>query len=838
MRKFLLFLTIMSLVSLLSAAERIQNQAYPILPQTPQTKISVFKNTRLPHTLKKPSNGFPGGLLFMEDFEPGSEWHRWTSDDLTDPRPQRGPSHWLLDTWEALGDSSWRMADTSLGTNGGYDNHWYQVLDTPPILVSDTTDTNLTFSFYHRFSVENPAGAPAPYDGWDAINVRVSTDSGLTWHVLEFDTYNISSDWAFGEPTQGMFEGVGIPGWGGDQLEWRKESISLKDYVEPLQPFMIRFAFASDMAYSTADGGPDMFGWEVDSITVASDDSLYFFNDGQKDGMTGKDNVYIPPLGGDLWHVATIENPLPVYASEFTPSGTHAAVLQNGGDVFDSTATYNPWMEDAYGTGPIALPDTTPIYLDFDHLPFFADPDEDLNSRDFFYVEARPIDSTEWEPVSISDDGGYYVYPEGFDRWINVSTFYGYPENMSPFDLSRFAGQDVYIRIRFHSDDDQPIGYGLLVDDFVIYSPIVTIPAPTGIKAVPVPEDTTIHVSWDFEEGKTYQVWRTTPGDAYIHLMGEVMDSVFTDTAVVPFQEYDYTLKAGIKYEGTSDFPRNDEGYILVAGAEIYPPTVVEFGYDDSTPDTTIVAPTNKLIYVKFTPKYYPVNLEGVNFFLDSTGVTRIAPIQIKVWTTNDTSGAPDSLFTFKTLQKADVKPGFNRMIFEKKMTIDSSMKSFYISVKRYGSGYKLGADTSEPIDGNTYVEESSGLVNVTDLDAMVHVLLDTSQVKTAVGIKEHRSFIADRFGLGNNYPNPFNPQTMIPFNVPVRAAGQHMTITVYNILGQKVATLFDGKAVPGTHYARWLGKNSSGKTVSSGIYLYQLKSKGITLTNRMLFIK
>ena len=102
------------------------------------------------------------------------------------------------------------MADTSLGTNGGYGNSWYQVLDTDPITLSET---GLQLTFYHRYSVEAPGGAPSGYNGWDGMNVRISTDNGATWIVLTNPTpeYTSSSLYSFGFEHH---EGANIPGMG------------------------------------------------------------------------------------------------------------------------------------------------------------------------------------------------------------------------------------------------------------------------------------------------------------------------------------------------------------------------------------------------------------------------------------------------------------------------------------------------------------------------------------------------------------------------------------------------------------------------------------------------
>jgi hypothetical protein len=90
---------------------------------------------------------------------------------------------------------------------------------------------------------------------------------------------------------------------------------------------------------------------------------------------------------------------------------------------------------------------------------------------------------------------------------------------------------------------------------------------------------------------------------------------------------------------------------------------------------------------------------------------------------------------------------------------------------------------------------------------------------------------VPDKLTLAQNYPNPFNPSTMIDFVVPVSG---YATIEVYNILGQKLATLFDANAEAGT--VTTVRFNAS--NLPSGLYFYTLRSAGRADTKRMLLIR
>ncbi len=88
---------------------------------------------------------------------------------------------------------------------------------------------------------------------------------------------------------------------------------------------------------------------------------------------------------------------------------------------------------------------------------------------------------------------------------------------------------------------------------------------------------------------------------------------------------------------------------------------------------------------------------------------------------------------------------------------------------------------------------------------------------------------------LRQNYPNPFNPTTTITYALPSR---QEVEISVYNLLGQKVTTLYRGIQSAGVHKLKWDGKNLQGVPVSSGIYIYKLKTRKHTLVRKMIFLK
>lgn len=91
-------------------------------------------------------------------------------------------------------------------------------------------------------------------------------------------------------------------------------------------------------------------------------------------------------------------------------------------------------------------------------------------------------------------------------------------------------------------------------------------------------------------------------------------------------------------------------------------------------------------------------------------------------------------------------------------------------------------------------------------------------------------SAIPQAVALHQNYPNPFNPTTSIQFSLPESA---HATLEVYNMLGQRVATLVNETLSAGTHSA-----NFDASELSSGVYLYRLHAGNEVLTRKLTLVK
>jgi len=94
---------------------------------------------------------------------------------------------------------------------------------------------------------------------------------------------------------------------------------------------------------------------------------------------------------------------------------------------------------------------------------------------------------------------------------------------------------------------------------------------------------------------------------------------------------------------------------------------------------------------------------------------------------------------------------------------------------------------------------------------------------------------IPGKYALYHNYPNPFNPTTVINFALP-RASD--VKIEIFNILGQRVTTLVNDKLSAGYHSVTWNGFDKNGSEVATGIYFYKLQAGNFTEAKKMVLIK
>ena len=107
--------------------------------------------------------------------------------------------------------------------------------------------------------------------------------------------------------------------------------------------------------------------------------------------------------------------------------------------------------------------------------------------------------------------------------------------------------------------------------------------------------------------------------------------------------------------------------------------------------------------------------------------------------------------------------------------------------------------------------------------------------VGLVVSVDENLDEVPVNFVLENNYPNPFNPSTVIKYAVPELS---NVNLKIYNSLGQVVKTLVNTTQAAGSYSLQWDGTSDTGVKVSSGIYIYRLTTDKFSASKKMMLLK
>ena len=114
-----------------------------------------------------------------------------------------------------------------------------------------------------------------------------------------------------------------------------------------------------------------------------------------------------------------------------------------------------------------------------------------------------------------------------------------------------------------------------------------------------------------------------------------------------------------------------------------------------------------------------------------------------------------------------------------------------------------------------------------------IEFVLEPKSVATAV--EEDAGVLPSTFTLGQSYPNPFNSQVVIPYDLP---QATQVTLRIYDVRGARVRTLMDGVLAGGHHVSIWDAADDNGQRVGSGTYLYQLAAGRSVSSGRMVLLK
>ena len=202
-------------------------------------------------------------------------------------------SYWNSTSLNSEDGNSFWCGDAELG---GYMNSWIQYLDTPQISMTDSSGSLSARIYYTLEDTSEAAVGGSCRDGWDAANIRISTDDGSTWELLEDNTYPYDFEcgngwiWNDSEYDEGGSLHHLAKGWGGNSDGWQDFNADLSDFAG--QNIIIRFAFGSDASECTSDD-PDISGFQVDAISISDTTETLFVDSG--------DNMHQMTIITEVW---------------------------------------------------------------------------------------------------------------------------------------------------------------------------------------------------------------------------------------------------------------------------------------------------------------------------------------------------------------------------------------------------------------------------------------------------------------------------------------------------------------------------------------------------------
>lgn len=252
-----------------------------------------------------------------------------------------------------------------------------------------------------------------------------------------------------------------------------------------------------------------------------------------------------------------------------------------------------------------------------------------------------------------------------------------------------------------------------------------------------------------------------------------------------------------------------------------------EIKYDDGTAEDFFVASQtfdDNRFAVRLTPAAYPAQINALRVLVNDTA-------EILLSICSDSFGLPGKLVAgpHRAQSASSGEKWIHLVLPDGNQPVIKAGSFFAVLQWQPGSPQTpgVGADRSY-VDGRSFFyQQSQGWKSWVFNDWMIRAAFASPS--------KPKETLPERFALGQNFPNPFNPSTEIRFRLTAPAEAE---LAVYNIVGQKVKTLAHGVFPAGEHSVIWDGKDEGGISLPSGVYFYRLLSGKLAETRKMVLIK
>ena len=778
---------------------------------------------------------------------------------------------------ESNGSSYW-CADESIGPDGGYLDEWMQYLDTPAITVGD----NATVSAKLRWRLEDPAGAVVAgscTDGWDAANVRVSSDGGTTWELLTDPNLPYDFDCGYGwiyndseYDTGGSLNQVAA-GWGGQSAgrEFVDFSADLSAYAG--QEVIVRFAFGSDPAYNTFDQ-TDMTGFQVDNIVIEDANGALYSDDAD---VSVDNNTMVP--SGEVWEAqfydylnCTDARPGACGSWEWYEPGLafNGNVLHDishlaGKDVIIKFSTRYDGDDDG-GVGTGFFMDDFIVYKESSgnfpppaNLSAEAGDEEamlmwqDMNlsgTFDYDFTNNTPLGGITMNGESTSYAGEKYDIAgestvESIDIFnINAAnasvTIAGFSRQGSLYSSDPLYTMQVDLPLANDWNTIDLSGMGWTFTNGFILAHTFDNVVSAALDETAIPSTNSMILfqggSWDTwansaagsggavgdgEWGIKSTITQSGAGVTYnvqrdgVQVASGVETYMYTDTGLINNSVYTYTVSATYP-DGTESDP--SESVEVTPQAQ----TVHQESWDDGTAEVEWNPDgSGQLAAVRFSAHDAGEQLIRFHWYQVGDG----GAFYVKVW--EDDNGMPGSE-VLSLVQVAGNTDGWNvRDLVAENLDVTCD---FWIGMKRFSSSMPIGIDTSSD-SGNSMNSDDGTAWNAVGGNIMFMVDIDAGEEGGEPCVLSNTDdMIPSVFEVSNAYPNPFNPSTTIDINIPELGL---LNVGVYNLKGQLMSTLINEDVYPGSYSLAWDASN-----LTSGLYIFSVSYGDKTYNQKVTLVK
>lgn len=314
-----------------------------------------------------------------------------------------------------------------------------------------------------------------------------------------------------------------------------------------------------------------------------------------------------------------------------------------------------------------------------------------------------------------------------------------------------------------------------------------------------------------------YRIYRkTSPTGNFIQIGqvdGDVLEFLDTNPAYNNINYYAVTA-----VYGTDESDYSEEANVFVPSS-----TTSLYSHDDGTAEAGLTYAG--IVLNKFTPELETYKVRYALVYIH----TRAGNFFLKVFNENENGQPGEEVFS-RPVVGSSLTEGWNIIALDNTSDLEFSNGGFFIGAQVATSSSKIGIDqdyTGSPVSFRK-TTSATAYEAYNDGVFMIRAYVDSdTNLEDIVTV--------DRRLSARNYPNPFNPNTTISFNMPNNG---NATVKIFNIKGQLVNTLFDGEAKSGENKVFWNGADLNGKNVTSGVYFYKVETENHSVINKMLLMK